>query len=49
MSKAGNVFPLIGGRKVEHLKDNIRALSLKLTQDQIMHLEGQALRPRLPA
>ncbi|CAI7668060.1 unnamed protein product [Penicillium crustosum] len=39
MSKAGNVFPLIGGRKVEHLKDNIRALSLKLTQDQIMHLE----------
>ncbi|KAL2702511.1 hypothetical protein AAEP93_006809 [Penicillium crustosum] len=49
LEKAGNVFPLIGGRKVEHLKDNIRALSLKLTQDQIMHLEGQALRPRLPA
>jgi Predicted oxidoreductases (related to aryl-alcohol dehydrogenases) len=23
ISKAGNMFPLIGGRKVEHLKDNI--------------------------
>ncbi|OQD95254.1 hypothetical protein PENSOL_c021G01795 [Penicillium solitum] len=40
MSKAGNVFPLIGGRKVEHLKDNIQALSLKLTQEQIEHLES---------
>ncbi|KAJ5511874.1 Aldo/keto reductase [Penicillium expansum] len=40
MSKAGNVFPLIGGRKVEHLKDNIQALSLKLTQEQIDHLES---------
>ncbi|KAK4861482.1 hypothetical protein LT330_003517 [Penicillium expansum] len=40
MSKASNVFPLIGGRKVEHLKDNIQALSLKLTQEQIDHLES---------
>ncbi|KAJ5602361.1 Aldo/keto reductase [Penicillium hordei] len=40
MSKAGNVFPLIGGRKIEHLKDNIQALSLKLTQEQIEHLES---------
>ncbi|KAJ5690939.1 Aldo/keto reductase [Penicillium malachiteum] len=40
MSKAANVFPLIGGRKVEHLKDNIQALSLKLTQEQIEHLES---------
>jgi len=40
MSKAGNVFPLICGRKIEHLKDNIQALSLKLTQEQIEHLES---------
>ncbi|KAJ5623838.1 Aldo/keto reductase [Penicillium lagena] len=40
MSKAGNVFPLIGGRKVEHLTDNIQALSLKLTQEQIEYLES---------
>ena len=40
MSKAGNVFPLIGGRKVEHLTENIQALSLKLTQEQIEHLES---------
>ncbi|PYI01541.1 putative aryl-alcohol dehydrogenase [Aspergillus sclerotiicarbonarius CBS 121057] len=40
MSKAGNVFPLVGGRKVEHLKDNIRALSIKLTDEQIEYLES---------
>ncbi|OQD63410.1 hypothetical protein PENPOL_c009G00870 [Penicillium polonicum] len=37
---AGNVFPLIGGHKVEHLEGNIQALSLKLTQAQIEHLES---------
>ncbi|KAK4986436.1 putative aryl-alcohol dehydrogenase aad14 [Elasticomyces elasticus] len=40
MSKAPNVFPLIGGRKVEHLKDNIQALKIKLTQQQIDYLES---------
>jgi aryl-alcohol dehydrogenase-like predicted oxidoreductase len=40
MSKAANVFPLIGGRKVEHLKDNIQALSIKLTDQQIQYLES---------
>lgn len=40
MSKAPNVFPLVGGRKVEHLKDNIQALSVKLTQKQIEYLES---------
>lgn len=39
MSKAENVFPLVGGRKVEHLRDNIRGLSLKLTDEQIKLLE----------
>ncbi|KAL7792570.1 putative aryl-alcohol dehydrogenase [Trichoderma ceciliae] len=40
LHKAGNVFPIIGGRKVEHLKDNIQALSIKLTDEQIKFLEG---------
>lgn len=40
MSKAANVFPVIGGRKVEHLQDNIRALSIKLTGEQIDYLDN---------
>lgn len=40
MSKTVNVFPLVGGRKVEHLKDNIKALSIKLSDEQIKKLEG---------
>lgn len=40
IAKAENVFPLVGGRKVEHLKDNIKALSIKLTDEQIKYLES---------
>lgn len=40
MHKAPNVFPLVGGRKVEHLQDNILGLSLKLTPEQIAFLES---------
>lgn len=40
MSKAPNVFPLIGGRKVEHLHGNIEALKIKLTDKQIETLES---------
>lgn len=40
MSKAPNVFPIVGGRKVEHLHDNIQALKIKLTQKQIEDLEA---------
>ncbi|KAI4743730.1 putative aryl-alcohol dehydrogenase Aad14 [Aureobasidium sp. EXF-12298] len=39
MSKTTNVFPLVGGRKVEHLHDNIKALSIKLSDEQIKKLE----------
>lgn len=42
MSKAPNVFPIVGGRKVEHLMDNIQALKVKLTQKQIDELEAVA-------
>jgi aryl-alcohol dehydrogenase-like predicted oxidoreductase len=40
MAKAENVFPIVGGRKVEYLKDNIKALSIKLTDEQIKYLES---------
>ncbi|KAJ5474137.1 hypothetical protein N7475_003703 [Penicillium sp. IBT 31633x] len=40
LCKAPNVFPLVGGRKVEHLHDNIRALSIRLTEKQIGFLEA---------
>lgn len=39
-SKAERVFPLMGGRKVEHLKQNIEALSIELTPKQIEFLEN---------
>lgn len=41
MQKTPNVFPIIGGRKVEHLHDNIKALTIKLTPEQITFLESQ--------
>lgn len=41
MQKTPNVFPIIGGRKVEHLKDNLQALSLRLTDEQIKFLESE--------
>ncbi|EYE96051.1 Aldo/keto reductase [Aspergillus ruber CBS 135680] len=41
MAKAPNVFPLIGGRKVNHLMENIQALNLQLTAEQIEYLESQ--------
>jgi aryl-alcohol dehydrogenase-like predicted oxidoreductase len=46
MSKAPNVFPIVGGRKVEHLKDNIQALKIKLTNKQIEYLES--IMPQTP-
>ncbi|KAL5345353.1 putative aryl-alcohol dehydrogenase aad14 [Pseudogymnoascus australis] len=40
MSKAGSVFPVVGGRKVGHLQDNIKALSIRLTEEQIEFLDN---------
>ncbi|KAH8834150.1 NADP-dependent oxidoreductase domain-containing protein [Flagelloscypha sp. PMI_526] len=40
MHKAPYVFPLIGGRKVEHLDNNIKALEIHLTDAQIKYLES---------
>lgn len=40
LCKAPNVFPLVGGRKIEHLHDNIQALTIRLTDQQIAFLES---------
>ena len=40
MAKAPYVFPVVGGRKVEHLRDNIRALDMRLTPAQVEFLES---------
>jgi len=39
MQKAPYVFPVVGGRKVEHLKMNIEAISLKLTDEEIREID----------
>lgn len=42
MHKTPNVFPIIGGRKIEHLKGNIEALSVKLSPQDIEEIEAAA-------
>ncbi|KAL5361040.1 NADP-dependent oxidoreductase domain-containing protein [Aspergillus floccosus] len=49
LQKAPNVFPLVGGRKIEHLYDNIQALKIRLTKEQIEYLESvKPLDPGFP-
>lgn len=38
-SKAPYIFPILGGRKIEHLKSNIDALGLELTAEEIEEIE----------
>ncbi|KAJ7110782.1 aryl-alcohol dehydrogenase [Mycena crocata] len=40
MHKAPFVYPIIGGRKVEHLMANIEALDIKLTTEHISFIDG---------
>ena len=40
MQKTPYVFPLVGGRKVEHLHANIEALNIALSPAQIAAIEG---------
>ncbi|GLB44427.1 putative aryl-alcohol dehydrogenase [Lyophyllum shimeji] len=42
LQKTPYVFPIIGGRKVEHLMANIEALDIALTDEQIAYLESVA-------
>ncbi|KAE9397888.1 Aldo/keto reductase [Gymnopus androsaceus JB14] len=40
MYKSPYVFPIIGGRKVEHLKANLKALDIVLTEEHIQFLDS---------
>ncbi|KAI1321400.1 aryl-alcohol dehydrogenase [Xylariaceae sp. FL0255] len=40
MAKYPYVYPILGGRRVQHLEDNIKGLSIVLTETQIQELEG---------
>ncbi|KAJ3492221.1 hypothetical protein NLI96_g165 [Meripilus lineatus] len=40
MQKTPYVFPIIGGRKVEHFHSNLEALEISLSPDQVSFLEG---------
>lgn len=40
MQKTTHVFPIVGGRKVEHLEANIEALSIELSDEQMEYLES---------
>ncbi|KAJ6577770.1 aryl-alcohol dehydrogenase [NADP+] [Mycena capillaripes] len=40
LSKVPYCFPIIGGRKIEHLMSNIEALDISLSKEQIAFLEG---------
>ncbi|KAF2268828.1 aryl-alcohol dehydrogenase-like protein [Lojkania enalia] len=41
MHKAPYVFPIVGGRKVEHLKGNIEALGLQLSDEEVDSIDEQ--------
>ncbi|ESK90213.1 putative aryl-alcohol dehydrogenase [Moniliophthora roreri MCA 2997] len=41
MQKTTHVFPIIGGRKVEQLQQNLEALDITLSAEQIKFLESQ--------
>lgn len=40
MQKTPYVFPIVGGRKIDHLKGNIEGLSLELSADDFKEIEG---------
>ena len=40
MQKYPYVFPIVGGRKIEHLHANLEALDISLTDDQIKFIES---------
>ncbi|KAL9130212.1 MAG: hypothetical protein Q9217_001557 [Psora testacea] len=40
MHKAPYVFPIVGGRKVEHLKGNVEALKVELTDQELDEIEA---------
>jgi len=39
MRKTPDVFPIMGGRNIEHLKGNIEALTLELSEEDTKEIE----------
>lgn len=39
LHKTPYVFPIVGGRKVDHLKSNVEALKLQLSPEEIQEIE----------
>jgi hypothetical protein len=39
-AQAPYVFPICGGRKIDHLKSNIEALGIDLSEEDIREIEG---------
>ncbi|KAL2356743.1 aldo/keto reductase [Cryomyces antarcticus] len=42
MHKAPYVFPIVGGRKIDHLKGNIEALGIELSKEEIDEIDDAA-------
>ena len=42
MHKAPYIFPICGGRKIDHLKGNIEALGLELSEEEMKEIEDAA-------
>uniref|UniRef100_A0A0W0FVU0 NADP-dependent oxidoreductase domain-containing protein n=1 Tax=Moniliophthora roreri TaxID=221103 RepID=A0A0W0FVU0_MONRR len=42
LMRCSYVFPVVGGRKVEQLLDNIKALEISLSEEQVKYLESQS-------
>ncbi|KAI4109863.1 MAG: hypothetical protein LQ339_001647 [Xanthoria mediterranea] len=40
MHKSPNVYPIVGGRKIEHLKGNIDALAIELTDEEVDEIDA---------
>jgi diketogulonate reductase-like aldo/keto reductase len=40
LHKTPYVFPIVGGRKVEHLKQNVQALDISLSPEQIQRIDN---------
>lgn len=39
MHKAPHVFPIVGGRKLEHLRGNMEALKIEFTEGDVKEIE----------
>lgn len=40
MQKTAHVFPVVGVRSIEQLKENVRALDIRLTPEHIKYIES---------